>query len=193
MKLWEILRFEFCYQIRRVPTWLFFAVLVLIPALMVRGNYLPDALYDEFYVNSPFVAAMVTVFGTLVWLLAAAPVAGEAAARDIHSGMHTLTYTAPVRKVEYLGGRFLAAFLLNAFIMLAVPIGILLAVYLPGVEPHVIGPFRPEAYLTAYGFIALPNAFFATAIRFLLRHLTGVPKPPTSEACCSFSLPTASA
>ncbi len=80
--------------------------------------------------------------------------------------MHPLTYTAPVSKAEYLGGRFLAAFVLNALILLAVPAGVLLAVYAPGVEAEVVGPFRPAAYLTAYGFIALPNAFVGTAIQF---------------------------
>ena len=44
----------------------------------------------------------------------ATAVAGEAAARDVQTGMHSLTYTAPVNKIDYLGGRFLAAFVLNA-------------------------------------------------------------------------------
>ena len=78
-----------------------------------------------------------TVFGGLIWLLVAAAVAGEAAARDVATGMHPLTYTAPVSKAEYLGGRFLAAFVLNALILLAVQAGILLAVYSPGVDAEV--------------------------------------------------------
>lgn len=97
-----------------------------------------------------------------------AAVAGEAAARDVATGMHPLTYTSPVSKAEYLGGRFLAALVLNALILVAVPVGIMLGVYSPGVDAQVIGPFRPAAYLTAYAFIALPNAFAATAIQFSL-------------------------
>ncbi len=52
-------------------------------------------------------------------------------------------------RADYLGGRFLAAFVLNALILLAVPAGILLAVHSPGVEAEILGPFRPAAYLTA--------------------------------------------
>ena len=37
----------------------------------------------------------------------------------------------------------------------------------------MIGPFRPAAYLTAYAFIALPNAFVATAIQFSLAARSG--------------------
>ena len=56
MKLTEIFLFELRYQLRRPQTWLFFMVLALLPGLMVRGNYLPDALYDDFFVNSPGLA-----------------------------------------------------------------------------------------------------------------------------------------
>ena len=51
-----------------------------------------------------------------------------------------------------------AAFALNSAILLAIPLGVLLAVYLPGVDPEVVGPFRPAAYLTAFGFLALRGA-----------------------------------
>ena len=166
MKLWAIFRFELAYQLRRLTTWLYFAALVVVAFLFVRGNFLADALYADFYVNSPFVIASATVFAGLFWFVAAAAVAGELAARDVETGMHPLTYICPVGKAEYLGGRFLAAFALNALILLGVPLGIILAVYASGVDPEAIGPFRPAAYLTAYGFLALPNAFVGTAIQF---------------------------
>ena len=175
MKLREIFRFEIAYQLRRASTWLLFAAMIAIAFLMTRDGTLAEALYDDFFINSPFAIAKTTVVGSLIWLLVAAAVAGEAAARDVATGMHPLTYTVPVRKAEYLGGRFLAAFVLNASILLAVQAGILLAVYAPGVDPAVIGPFRPAAYLTAYGFLALPNALFATAIQFALATRSGRP------------------
>jgi ABC-type transport system involved in multi-copper enzyme maturation permease subunit len=166
MKFREIYRFELAYQLRRLSTWLYFALLALVAFLFIRGSYLGDALYADFYLNSPFVIAGTTVFAGLFWFLIAAPIAGELAARDVATGMHPLTYTAPASKAAYLGGRFLAAFTLNALLLLAVPLGILLAVYASGVDPAVVGPFRPAAYLTAYGYIALPNAFVATSIQF---------------------------
>ncbi|HET7230029.1 MAG TPA: hypothetical protein VFJ16_08515 [Longimicrobium sp.] len=166
MKLLEIFRFELAYQSRRLLTWLYFTALVAASFLFVRGNYLADALYADFFLNSPFVIASVTIFCTLFWLVTAAGVAGEIAARDVETGMHPLTWTAPVSKAEHLGGRFLAAYTLNALLLLAVPVGVMLAVYAPGVSAEVVGPFRPAAYLTAYGVLALPNAFIGTAIQF---------------------------
>jgi ABC-2 type transport system permease protein len=175
MKFWEIFRFEFAYQIKRVWTWLIFGILLILNFLMARDGSLSEALYADFFVNSPFAIAKSTVFGTLIWLVAAPIIAGAAAARDVEMRMHPLVYTSPINKFQYLGGRFLAALALNVFLLLAVQIGILLAIYLPGVEPTLIGPFRPAAYLTAYAYISLANAFVATAIQFALAASSGKP------------------
>ena len=143
MKFWEIFRFEFAYQVRRIWTWLIFAALLIIAYLMTRDNSLSEALFDDFFINSPFAIAKTTVVGSLMWLMGAAVIAGEAAARDAATGMYPLTYTATVGKGEYVGGRFLAAFLINALLLLAVQVGILIAVYAPGVDAALIGPFSP--------------------------------------------------
>jgi ABC-2 type transport system permease protein len=173
MKFREIFRFEFAYQLRRVQTWIFFGVLAVIAFVAVEANFLLEARNGDYLLNSPYVIAYATLIGSLFWLLVAAPVAGEAAARDIQTRIYPLTYTAPIRKADYLGGRFLAAFVLNALILFAVPVGILLGVYTYGMEAGLLGPFRPAAYLTAYGLIALPNAFIVTAIQFSLAALSG--------------------
>ena len=89
--------------------------------------------------------------------------------------MDPLVYTIRISKAEYLGGRFLAAFSLNAVLLLAVQAGMIAAVYSPGVNAQLVGPFRPAAYLTAYLFLSLPNAFFATALQFALALRSGRP------------------
>ncbi len=140
---------------------------------MTRDGSLSEVLYAEFFLNSPFAVAKTTVFGSLIWLVMAGAIAGDAAARDRTTGMHPLTYTVPISKATYLSGRLLAALAVNALILLAVQAGILLGVYLPGVDAELIGPFRPAAFLTAYAFIAIPNAFVATAIQFALAVRSG--------------------
>ncbi|KAA9327709.1 ABC transporter permease [Hymenobacter busanensis] len=172
MKFWAIFRFEFTYQVRRVTTWLYFAVLLMLAFLIVIGNYAPDARDGYFLVNAPIVMASVTAICSVKWLLVGASVAGDAAARDVQTRMHLLTYTAPASKAAYLGGRFLAAFALSLLILLGIPAGLLLALHFAGIESDILGPFRASAYLTTFGFIALPNAFFATAIQFSVATLS---------------------
>src|SRR5262245_25208628 len=175
MKLWGIFRFELAYQLRRPWAWLAFGVFVVFSFVSTRVAIVPVTLPQDFILNSPFIITAVSVFSCQIWLLVAPAVAGEAAARDVHTGMYPLTYASPVTKAEFLGGRFLAAFLLHALILLGVQIGSLLAVYAPGANPDIIGPFRAAAYLAAYGFIALPNAFTATTFQFAAALWSGRP------------------
>jgi ABC-type transport system involved in multi-copper enzyme maturation permease subunit len=175
VKLLGILRFELAYQVRRPWPWLMFAVLLVVSFLMTRDAAVADALYDDFFVNAPFAIAITTVVGGLLWLLLAPVVAGEAAARDVATSMYALVYTSPTGKRDYLLGRFLAALVLNATLLLAVQIGIVLAIYSPGVNAELIGPFRPAAYLTAYAYLALPNAVLATTLQFAIALRTGRP------------------
>ncbi|RAK69303.1 ABC transporter permease/M1 family aminopeptidase [Hymenobacter edaphi] len=166
MKFQRIFALEFRYQLRRATTWLYFGVLLLITFLVVIANYASDARDGYILLNAPIVMAAVTVICCVFWLVIGASVAGEAAARDVQTRMHLLTYAAPASKAAYLGGRYLAAFALSAFQLLAIPVGMLLAMHFAGVEAEILGPFRVAPYLTTFCFIALPNAFFATAMQF---------------------------
>jgi len=121
---------------------------------------------DGVYANATFYIIGVTVVGGVIWLIMCGSIAGEAAARDVQTRMHPLTYTAPVTKFNYLGGRFLATFAVNALLVLSLPLGVLLAFYLPGLNEDGLGPFMPSAYISVYFFILLPNAFVATALQF---------------------------
>ncbi|RIV25172.1 ABC transporter permease [Fibrisoma montanum] len=172
MKFRQIFALEFRYQFRRATTWLYFAVILIIAFLIVIANYASDARDGYFLLNAPIVMASVTVICSVKWLLIGASVAGDAATRDVQTRMHSLTYTTPASKVAYLGGRFGAAFTLSVLILLAIPAGLLLAMHCSGVEADILGPFRVAAYLTTFCFIALPNAFFATAIQFSLATLS---------------------
>ncbi|MCB2408906.1 M1 family aminopeptidase [Hymenobacter lucidus] len=172
MKLQRIFALEFGYQFRRVATWLYFGVLLAIAFLIVIANFASDARDGYFLLNAPIVIAAVAVICSVKWLLVGASVAGDAAARDVQTRMHLLTYTAPTDKGAYLGGRFLAAFALNVILLLAIPVGIVLAMHFAGVEAEILGPFRAAAYLTTFFYILLPNAFFATAIQFSLAALS---------------------
>ncbi|WP_309893777.1 M1 family aminopeptidase [Archangium sp.] len=169
--LWDIFRYELGYKLRRVSTWLFFAVLLGLSFQVATQGYVANARNGGYSFNGPFVIAAVTLLGSLMGLLVAASLAGDAAARDVQTRMHPLVYTTRVGKAGYLGGRFLAAFVLQALLLVAVPVGLLLALLTPGLEPELLGPFRPAAYLSAYFILALPNAFVATALLFSMAAL----------------------
>ncbi|WP_423148578.1 M1 family aminopeptidase [Rubrolithibacter danxiaensis] len=168
MKFWKIFSSEFAYQARSISTRLYFAVLLAFAFLMNQLTTPNDGVYT----NAPFYIAGLIVAGGFFWLVMGATIAGEAAARDVQMRMHPLIYTTPVTRLNYLGGRFLAAFLVNALLMLSLPLGVLFSFYLPGMDQDGLGPFRPSAYLSVYFFISLPNAFVATALQFTFAALS---------------------
>ena len=134
MKFREIFRFELAYQARRVSTWVYFVVLFAFGFLIMLAAG-ADTPEEVAFLNAPNGVAFFTVMGGVIWLLLAGAVAGEAGARDVETRMHPLTYTAPVSKADYLGGRFLAAFVLNASMLLALQVGLLLSSLLLGTMP----------------------------------------------------------
>ncbi len=166
MKFWEIFRFEFGYQARRVSTWLYFMLLLVVSFHMARDVFVPEAVEGGYFLNASFAVAQVTFVAFILSLLALAAFAGGAAARDVETRMHPILYTAPVGKATYLGGRFLAAFALGALIVATIPTGILAAALMPGSHAELMGPIRPAAYASAYFLLALPNAFVAMALMF---------------------------
>ena len=85
MTFWGIFRFELRYQLRRPWPWLAFISVFAIIYLTAKGAPVDDATYTNTWINSSFTAAMNTVMGCMVWLLVAAPIAGEivTAAREL--------------------------------------------------------------------------------------------------------------
>ena len=175
MQFRSIFLFELRYQLRRPYTWLFFCVLLLIAFLLTRDSSLEDALYHTLFINSPYLIVKTEAVAGMLWLVMAAAVAGDAAARDVQTRMHSLVYTTGIDTKSYLFGKFMAALAINLLILLSLPIGSLLGVYLPGMQAEVIGPFRPAAYMTSFAYFTLPNAFFGTAIQFSVALRKGMP------------------
>lgn len=162
MKFWKIFRFEFALQAGSVSTWLYLTVLLAFTFLM-NGITTPG---DGIYENNTFFITSIVVIGGFLWLVMSANLAGDAAARDVQTRMHPLTYSTPITKFDYLGGRFLSAFTWNALLMLALPAGMLFSFYMPGMDQGELLPFKPSVYLSVYFLIGLPTVFVATALQF---------------------------
>ena len=172
MTFWEIFRFEVAYQLRRVSTWIYFIVLLVLAFLATIGMLVDEARRGDINANAPIAVANATVFLCMIGLLITAALAGDAATRDVRSRMQPLLFTTPLGKVAYLGGRFLGAFAVNALLFTAVPVGLLLAAQMPQPEADLFGPLRLSAYIQPYLLLALPNAFVAAAILFSMAALS---------------------
>jgi ABC-2 type transport system permease protein len=166
MKLREVFRLELGYQVRRPWTWVYFVALFAIILQITVEGYTANARSEGYFFNAPIVTATMTFAASFMGLLATAGFAGDAAARDVQTRMYPLLYTSSLGTGTFLAGRFLAALALNAFLLLAAPVALVVSILLPGIPKDLLGPVRPEDYLEAYLLLALPNALIATSLLF---------------------------
>lgn len=172
MKAWELLRFEIEYQSRRLWTWAYFFAMLAISFLIATRGFVESVQAQGFWFNAPYGIALQTLIGSVMGLLVSAAFSGDAGARDPETRIAPLVYTSPVEERSYVGGRFVAAFLLNALVLVTVQVALIVAVLVIDLPPELIGPVRIATYLSSYALLALPNAFITTAFLFSLSLLT---------------------
>jgi ABC-2 type transport system permease protein len=164
----EIFRFEVGTILRRPSTWIYLAALLALAVFSPAGKDPGDS--TPF--NAPLNVAAFTLLAGFLGVLVTAALFGDAGSRDTLHGMHPLFYAAPLRKGEYLGGRFAGAFAANALILLAVPLG-MMAITLSGAVPaEWLTRFRLAPYVLAYLVFLLPNLLVNASILYALTVLS---------------------
>ena len=165
--LWHIAWFEIRYWLRSWMLWIF----TLIIAALIFGAASTDHVtvggaLSNTYRNAPFVIENFYAMVGLLTLLMATAFVNSAALRDFSHNTYEMVFTTPLRRSDFLFGRFLGATLVSIIPMLGVSIGILLAKYMPWVEPERWGPVYWGAHLKGILVFAVPNAFFVAAVMF---------------------------
>jgi hypothetical protein len=170
MRFGEIFRFEVGYRLRQVSTWIYAAILLALAFQRVQEDAwdAPDGLYT----TAPETLAEFSIVLSLIGMMMTAAIFGDAATRDVRTGIHPLVYTTPLRKTEYLGGRFVAAFVVNALLLTLVPLGMAIASWMPYLDPEKFGPFQAAAYVQPYLLFVLPNLVLSSAVLFAIAALT---------------------
>ncbi|HEX7030372.1 MAG TPA: M1 family aminopeptidase [Gammaproteobacteria bacterium] len=169
MKLREIARYEIASRLGSASTWIYAAVLFLVAIWM----FLVDADSGEAFANAPSGLVWGFVRAGMFGMLVSAAIFGGAAIRDFRAGMDPLVFTAPLKKADYLGGRFLGALAVNALVLVAIPLGLLAATaLLAHFDPDVIGPVGLRAYLEPYAVFLLPNLVLVGAVLFAVGMLS---------------------
>jgi ABC-type transport system involved in multi-copper enzyme maturation permease subunit len=169
VKLLEFFRYEVEYRRRGVTTWIYGAFFLAVAFAMIVIAADPG---NATHINAPFrLATLASVLGMLGMLVSAA-FFGDAAIRDHETRMDPLLFASPIAKIDYLGGRFLGALAVNAVILLAIPVGQMIATLMPFVPRQALSPFSPAAFAQTYLIILLPNLIVSGAILFTVATLT---------------------
>ena len=167
--LLHIAWFEIRYWLRSWMLWIF----TVITAALFFGAVSSDHItigesLSNTYRNAPYVIENYYAMVGLLTLLMVTAFVNSAAARDFSHNTYQIVFTTPLRRRDFLLGRFFGATLVSVIPMLGVSIGILLAKYMPWVEPERWERVVWSAHLKGIFVFAVPNAFFMAAILFTI-------------------------
>lgn len=169
----RISRFEAGIQARSPLFW----ITVLVFGFLTFGAVVSDDVsigesIGNIHRNAPYVIIQMLAVMSLVGVFAVTAFVGTAAGRDFECRTWELVFSKPVRKRDYLIGHFAGAFSASVAVLLAATVAMILASFMPWLDPSKLGPFRVVPYLWALGVIAIPNLFVTGALFYTLAGVT---------------------
>ena len=165
----EFFRFELRQQLRAPLLWL----MALMFGLFAFGASSSDAVVVGNAVgnvdrNAPTVIVRFLGMFTILGLLVIVSFISGALLRDFELGTADLFFSSPMRKRDFLLGRFLAAVAACMVIYLVVAVGLMVGPTMPWVDPERLGPFSLVPYAWGFAVIVIPNLLFSGALLALL-------------------------
>jgi ABC-2 type transport system permease protein len=171
--------FELRRRAKLVSTWIYALILFAAGFFMMLasgGVFRSVAVAtsnDRVMANSPHALFSTIGIVALFGLFTVAAIFGQAAYEDFGNNTFALIFTKNVKKVPYLVGRFLGAFIFAAVLFLVIGFGQLCgSVVVRFVHPESLGPTSAAAYLWPYLTQVWPMLFFTGALFFSLAALT---------------------
>lgn len=162
---YEIFKFELRYRLKRIDTYVFFLFLFLFSMWGV------DFVFEGIDLgpvkkNAPLVIAKTMGVITGIFMMLASMIMGVPVLRDFQYGMAALLFVNPIKKRDYLLGRFLGSFTILLFVFSGVLLGMMLGELMPWHNPNEYLPFSALSYLHTFLVISFPILFFGSALFF---------------------------
>jgi ABC-2 type transport system permease protein len=169
--------FEARQRLKLLSTWIYFFMFLALAMLWMAaaGGAFKDAnvsFGSKVFINAPRSIELTVAFLGCLGVIVVAAMMGRSVQQDFEYDMHHFFFSAPIRKYQYVFGRFLGAYLTLAVVFSSIVLGAWLGIYIPGIEPDRLGPAAASMYLRPYLFTLLPNVFIFGALFFVLAALT---------------------
>src|SRR5262245_48073142 len=165
--------FEVKRRLRLLSTWmltlLFFAAGMFFIA--AAGGALKGATVDfgtgsKVNVNAPYSLYLLILLAGTFGLVMTAAISGAAVQQDFEHRTSSFFFTAPISKLDYLGGRFLGAFVTLFLMHAGTALGAFISLHAGWIDAEKLGPERLLAYVIPYLTAIAPNVFFSSAVFF---------------------------
>ncbi|WFB65059.1 M1 family aminopeptidase [Sphingobacterium sp. WM] len=119
-------------------------------------------------INSPLhIAGFLNSFSTLIYFLLPT-IIGASVYRDYLYNMHTLLFSYPLNKLNYLSAKFLSSLVIVTIIALLCVLAFYLGQFQPNINKDLLGPNNFRAYVEGFLVTVIPNFILFGIIIFAL-------------------------
>ncbi|MFK7775616.1 MAG: M1 family aminopeptidase [Saprospiraceae bacterium] len=166
-----ILKYEIRHWLKEPMTYIFFFTLLFLSAVSMGGiaeafDEHSDVGSSTMLANTPWrLIDVVRIFTNLILLLVPI-IFGGSVFRDYKNNVHTILYSFPFEKKDYLLAKYFSAALVMGLIVSSILIGVFLGTKIPTINQELLVPFNLVAYLQTYFVYLLPNVLLVGAIVF---------------------------
>ena len=171
--VFQIAKFEIKYWLRQPMLYIFF----LIIGLMVFGASSSEQItigerVGNIHKNAPFVVENFYALMSLICLLMITNFHNSGAARDFSEKTAQIIFSTPIKKSDFIFGRFIGAFVVSLLPFLGISVGNLIGTAMPWLDAERVGPTIWSGHLHGIMVFMVPNLFFGGAIIFCIAALT---------------------
>lgn len=170
MMLKHIYLYELKYWVKKPVLYVYMVVFLGLAFIAIAGTGglfdPPSSAKATRLINSPFeINYLLQYFNKLLLFLLPA-IVGATVYKDFKNHIHSVLYSFPIKKKEYVLGKFLSSMTLVCIIALAVTVIMMLTEHLPGLDQNKRGDFSFMAYLQTFLMYTIPNLFLYGTIVF---------------------------
>jgi ABC-2 type transport system permease protein len=169
----EFFKFDLRYQLRQPLLW----VSGILLALMAFGATTSDSItiggaIGNVNRNAPVVIAQLLGSFTIVSMFIVTVFVAGTVLRDTEVGISDMLFATPMRKLDYLSGRFTAGIVSCMAIFALIALGMMIGPLMPWVDTARVGPFSLHSYVWSFAVFVIPNLLFVGALLMLLAATT---------------------
>jgi ABC-type transport system involved in multi-copper enzyme maturation permease subunit len=169
----EFFRFDLRYQLRQPLLWIVAATLAALAFISAGSDSARiGGAIGNVHLNAPVVIANQLGYLSLIAMFMVTVFIAGAILRDGEAGVADLLFATPMRKLDYLLGRFLAGFGACLAVFAVITVAMMLGARLPSIDPERLGAFSLQPYAWAFCVLVVPNLLFVAALLMLLAALT---------------------
>ncbi len=162
---------ELKYWLKRPATYIYMAIFFMLSLFMAATtagifDFITATTGSSRIVNSPIgVTNLFNGIAILIFFLFPS-IIGASVNRDFKSEMHTILYSYPFTKANYLFAKFFSAVVIVTLIVLTIGVGMFIGFRLPGTNSDLVIAFDFKSYFDSYWLFILPNILLFGAIVF---------------------------